>query len=89
VSGPRPRRATHFIQLANDSKKPRRRSGSLRPAATLLVTLAIAFPVAADPKFVETEELRIIYYDPDETYLVPHATQSFLSGLATHERLFD
>ena len=89
MSGPRPRRATHFIQLANDSKKPRRRSGSLRPAATLLVTLAIAFPVAADPKFVETEELRIIYYDPDETYLVPHATQSFLSGLATHERLFD
>jgi hypothetical protein len=57
--------------------------------AALIVTLAVALPVLADPKFIETEELRIIYYDPDETYLVPHATQAFLSGLATHERLFD
>ena len=43
----------------------------------------------ADPKFLETEELCIVYYDPAETYLVPHTTQSFLSGLATQERLFD
>jgi hypothetical protein len=30
-----------------------------------------------------------LYYDPSETYLVPHVTQAFLSGLAAHERLFD
>jgi hypothetical protein len=63
--------------------------GSLCPAAALLVTVGVALPVLADPKFIETKELRIIYYDPDETHLVPHATQAFLSGLATHERLFD
>lgn len=43
----------------------------------------------AEPKFLETEELRVFYYDPAETYLVPHTTQSFLSDLATHERLFN
>jgi hypothetical protein len=74
--------------LGNDSKAPGSWSGSLRSAASLLVTLAIAFPALADPKFVETEELRIIYYDPNETWLVPHVTQSFLSALSTHERLF-
>jgi hypothetical protein len=58
-------------------------------AAGIVVILGVALPVLADPKFIETQELRITYYDPDETYLVPHATQSFLSGLATHERLFD
>ncbi len=55
----------------------------------LVVTLSGPLPVRADQKFVETEELRIIYYDPSETYLVPYVTQSFLSGLATHERLFE
>jgi hypothetical protein len=57
--------------------------------ATALVALAAALPArAADLEFVETEELRIVYFDPGENHLVPHATQSFLSGLATHKRLF-
>jgi hypothetical protein len=57
--------------------------------ATALVALGATLPTpAADLKFVETEELRIVYFDPSEKHLVPHATQSFLSGLATHERLF-
>jgi hypothetical protein len=68
---------------------PGLRSGSLFLAASLLVALAAVPRVFADPKLLETDELRIIYYDPEETYLVPHVTQSLLSGLATHERLFD
>jgi hypothetical protein len=43
----------------------------------------------SDRAFLETEQLRIVYYDPSELHLVPPVTQSFLSGLATHERLFD
>jgi len=46
-----------------------------------------AFP--ADKAFLETEELRIVYYDRGENYLVPHVTQSFLSGLAAQKRLLD
>jgi hypothetical protein len=58
--------------------------------ATVLVALAAAVPTrAADLEFVETKELRIVYFDPNENHLVPHATQGFLNGLATHERLFD
>jgi hypothetical protein len=56
----------------------------------LLVALATASPGhAADLKFIETEDLRIIYFDPTEKYLVPHVTQSFLTGLAAHKRLLD
>jgi hypothetical protein len=57
-------------------------------AAALVGLGATVLARAADLKFVETEELRIVYFDPSEKHLVPHATQSFLSGLATHERLF-
>jgi len=58
--------------------------------ATALVALGAALLArAADLEFVETEELRIVYFDPNENHLVSHATQSFLSGLATHERLFE
>ena len=58
-------------------------------AAVVAVAFGIAPPALADMDYVETEELRIVYYDPAETYLVPHATQSFLAGLAAHHKLFD
>ena len=76
-------------QLSNDINVPEWGWVSLCLAAALVLALGVARPVRADPKFIETQDLRIVYYDPDETYLVPHITQSFLSGLASHERLFD
>jgi len=66
----------------------RGRGAPLGFAAALAVALGVASPVRAGLEFVETEELRIVYLEPGEKHLVPHATQSFLSGLATHERLF-
>ncbi len=57
---------------------------------TCVVASGVPLPApAADLKSVETQELRIVYHDPPESYLVPQATQGFLSALATHERLFD
>jgi hypothetical protein len=53
-----------------------------------VIAFGVPLPARADLKFLETQELRIFYYDPAETYLVPLATQGFLSALATHERLF-
>jgi len=58
-------------------------------AAALVALGAALLARAADLAFVETKELRIVYFDPNENHLVPHATQGFLNGLATHERLFD
>ena len=50
--------------------------------------LGVASPARAGLDFVETDELRIIYFDPAETHLVPYATQCFVSGLAAHRKLF-
>jgi hypothetical protein len=54
-------------------------------ATVLAFTSGSALPV--DLSFVKTDELRIVYF-PDELSLVPHATQSFLSGLAAHQRVW-
>ena len=68
-------------------------NGHLRPRVLLgLATALLVAPGVAssdDRAFVETEWLRIVYYTPGESYLVPHVTQSFLSGLAAQERLLD
>ncbi len=71
----------------NNTKGPGRRPYLAGAAAALIIAAEPAS--AADRAFVETEDLRIVYYDPGESYLVPHVTQSFLSGLADNERLFD
>ena len=64
------------------------RTARLRLAAALVIACAVAPPVRADLAAVEAEELRIVYFAPDGAYLVPHATQSFLSGLTAHRQLF-
>jgi hypothetical protein len=65
----------------------------LRPSAALALGLLLALlavsPARAALLYVETEDLRLVYYDPAEAHLVQHATQSFLSGLAAHKRMFD
>ena len=53
----------------------------------LASTLSSA-PADAELKFVETKDLRVLYYDPEETPLVAHATQSLLASLEGHRRLF-
>jgi hypothetical protein len=64
------------------------RHAASRVAAAFVVMLGAASPACADLKFVETDELRIVYFDPGGAYLVPHATQSFLGGLAAHRQRF-
>lgn len=63
--------------------------GSLCLAAVLAASLGNSFPARADQDFVETEQLSVVYYDPAETYLVPHTVQSLLSALKVDEQLFD
>jgi hypothetical protein len=57
--------------------------------AALFLSLRPAPAVADGLRVVETEDLRIVYSDPWEFYLVPHVTRSFLSALASQKRLFD
>jgi len=37
---------------------------------------------------LETPDLRLLYFDPTETYLVPHAARSFQNSLARQESIF-
>jgi hypothetical protein len=62
--------------------------GTLRVAAALAITVCAAPATGLDLEYVRTEELRVVYLGP-ESYFVPHATQSFLSGLASQRSLFD
>ena len=57
-------------------------------AVISLLTFTSGAAFAADRAFVETDELRLVYYDPAEFSLVPHVTQSFLSALANHQRVW-
>jgi hypothetical protein len=53
------------------------------------LAIAPGSALPADHAFVETDnQLRIVYYDPGEFDLVPHVTQSFVSGLADHKRVW-
>jgi hypothetical protein len=60
-----------------------------RIAAVMLLSPGMVLAAPSGREFLEFQDLRIIYYAPEETYLVPHATQSFLSALAAHKRLWD
>ena len=38
---------------------------------------------------LETSDLRLLYFDPSQTYLVPHAARSFENSLLSQRKVFD
>ena len=57
----------------------------------LLGAFAICAPAArADAQLatIETPEVRLVYFDGSETYLVPHAARAFLNALGFEADLF-
>jgi hypothetical protein len=73
--------------LYNNKQRARGRWASLRLAVGLIALGSPLWTAAANLNFVETEDLRIVYYDYED-FLVPHVTRSFLSALAAQRRLF-
>jgi hypothetical protein len=63
----------------------------LRLLRALIVAAAAATPASAHAQlsFVETAGMQLVYLDPTETFLVPHAARTFLNSLAFQRRLFD
>lgn len=68
---------------------------SFRPSILLagIATAGLLGPAGVsadglDRAYVETDQLRLVYYAPGESYLVPHATQSFLSAFDAQRRLW-
>jgi hypothetical protein len=67
------------------------RRGVVRPIGCLAAVLSLftpGAPVCADVKFVETHELRIVYFDPTGAYLVPYAAQCLINSLAAQHEHF-
>ena len=60
--------------------------GSLNVA---LLALAGLGPAHAELRYIETERLRLAYFDPTGEYLVPYATQCFLNALAAQQARLD
>jgi hypothetical protein len=56
--------------------------------AAVLAVLVAPAPVRAQLRAIETPEIRLVYIDPNETFLVPHAVRTLLNSLAFQRRLF-
>jgi hypothetical protein len=66
------------------------RTSGLRVAAATAL-LAAAGAAAADDlnlSVLETDQLRLLYFDPAQTYLVPHVVRSFHNSLQWQRRVF-
>jgi hypothetical protein len=63
----------------------------MRRCFSLALLLAVAAPARLDAQLraVETPELRLVYVDPSETFLVPHAVRTFLNSFRFQRRLFE
>jgi len=59
---------------------------------TLLCLMVTSGPLRSDPFVLdklETEDLRLLYFDPIQTYLVPHVGRSFENSIAFQRSIFD
>lgn len=56
---------------------------------TLLALLISRAAVSQGLSSLETENLRLLYFDPTETYLAPHTAQSFENSLEAQKRVFN
>ena len=56
--------------------------------AIALAILAGSSPLHGQLRALETPELRLVYFDPNETFLVPHTVRTFLNSLQSQRRLF-
>ena len=55
--------------------------------AVLLILIVCPASGHAQLAMLETAGLRIIYFDPTETFLVPHAARTFLNSLEFQRRV--
>jgi hypothetical protein len=62
-----------------------------RVAALIIAFAMLACPSIASAQLsvVGVAGMRLVYLDPSETFLVPHAARTFLNSLAFQRRLFD
>ena len=57
--------------------------------ASILILLAVPIPVFAQLSVLAAPGMQLVYLDPTQTFLVPHAARTFLNSLEFQRRLFD
>jgi hypothetical protein len=62
--------------------------GVLPCLAIVALTTGTAEAADLNMRFIETQDLRVIYFDPTAAQLVPYATQCFLNSLAAQKARF-
>lgn len=65
---------------------------NLRRSLFLVLILITALRAEADSfwmSMLETDDLRLLYFDPSTTYLVPHVTRSYQNSLEFQKYIFD
>ena len=63
----------------------------IRKIIPILLALQMG-PVCAESfemDMIETEDLRLLYFDPFTTYLTPHATRTFMNSMAFQKEVFE
>jgi hypothetical protein len=61
---------------------------ALRCFAIVALAAGSAGAAHADMRFLETQDLRLIHFDPTGAHLVPYATQCFLNAIAAQQARF-
>ena len=64
-----------------------RNAGALRLVALALAGLASANSFSQQLSSIETDKLRLLYFDPTETYLVPRVIQTFHNSIERQESI--
>jgi hypothetical protein len=85
----------HRSACTGGPMSPRATVGARIPGRTVrvfalacLITLLVVAPSAAQLDRVDTGQLTLIYFDFTESYLIPHAVQSFLKSIEFQRQTF-
>ena len=57
-------------------------------AVLTIVLFLVAAPAAAQLAQLQAEDVRLVYIDPTQSYLVPHAARTFFNSLEFQRKLF-
>ena len=77
---------TRAYQVSLTPRTNRRARLSIVGAA--LIASLVAAPASAQLALTEAENVRLVYVDSTESYLVPYAARTFLNSLAFQKKLF-
>src|SRR5512136_812763 len=75
--------------ISPDAFLATRKTMRLRAVLLMLLPLACAVPARAQLSTLETDQLRLVYFSPGQSYLAPHVARCFENSMGFHRRLLN